>query len=167
LHRDYSIPDDIHVRIFDNRVEVINPGTLAGHVTVNNILKARFPRNPKIVRYVNKFPNPPNQDVGEGLITAYQRMREMKLKEPEISQANDRVKVVLRHEPLASPEELILEYLAKNTKIANKDARKVTYIGSENKMKRILQGMVSNGILERVPDTTRFTAAYRLTEKHK
>lgn len=162
LHRDYSIPDDIHVRIFDNRVEVISPGTLAGHVTVDNILKARFPRNPKIVRYVNKFPNPPNQDVGEGLVTAYQRMREMKLKDPEISQEENRVKVVLRHEPLASPEELILEYLSKNVQIANRDARTLTYIGSENKMKRIIQGMISSNILEMVPGTTRYTAAYRL-----
>lgn len=167
LHRDYSIPDDIHVRIFDNRVEVISPGTLAGHITTENILKARFPRNPKIVRYVNKFPNPPNQDVGEGLVTAYQRMREMKLKEPEISQEENRVKVVLRHEPLASPEELILEYLSKKDQIVNREARNLTYIGSENKMKRIIQGMIANGILERVPGTTRYTAAYRLKKDIK
>lgn len=165
LHRDYSIPDDVHIRIFDNRVEVISPGTLAGHVTTSNILKTRFPRNPKIVRYVNKYPNPPNQDVGEGLVTACKRMREMKLKEPEISQEENRVKVILRHEPLASPEELILEYLKKNDEIANRDARNVTYIGSENKMKRIIQGMIAKDILERVPGTTRYTAAYRLKKK--
>lgn len=165
LHRDYSIPDDVHIRIFDNRVEVLNPGTLAGHVTTKNILRTRFPRNPKIVRYVNKFPNPPNQDVGEGLVTAFQRMREMKLKEPEIIQEEGRVKVILRHEPLASPEELILDYLRRHDKIANRDARKVTFIGSENKMKRIIQGMVDNDILERVPGTTRYTAAYRLKKE--
>ncbi|MGO4287505.1 RNA-binding domain-containing protein, partial [Bosea sp. TAB14] len=33
IHRDYSINDDIHVRIFDNRIEVQSPGVLAGHVT--------------------------------------------------------------------------------------------------------------------------------------
>ena len=33
LHRDYSIADDIHIRIFDNRVEVISPGTLPAHIT--------------------------------------------------------------------------------------------------------------------------------------
>lgn len=164
LHRDYSIPDDTHIIIFDNRIEVINPGVLAGHVTVNNIRQTRFPRNPKIVRYVNKFPNPPNKDVGEGMNTAFQRMREMKLKEPIVVQGETSVKIILRHEPLASPEELIMEYLKTHDKIANKQAREIAYIGSENKMKRILQGMVSNGILELVPETTRFTAAYRLKE---
>jgi ATP-dependent DNA helicase RecG len=33
LHRDYSIADDVHIKIFDNRVEVLSPGTLPGHVT--------------------------------------------------------------------------------------------------------------------------------------
>ena len=106
--------------------------------------------------------NPPNQDVGEGMKTAFQRMREMKLKEPEIILEDIRVKVILRHEPLASPEELILNYLEEHDQIANRNARQLTFIGSENKMKRILQNMVARDILELVPNTTRFTAAYRL-----
>ena len=38
LHRDYSIASDIHVRIFDNRIEVESPGRLPGHVTTENYL---------------------------------------------------------------------------------------------------------------------------------
>lgn len=38
IHRDYSINDDVHVRIFDNRIEVQSPGTLPAHITVKNIL---------------------------------------------------------------------------------------------------------------------------------
>jgi ATP-dependent DNA helicase RecG len=67
LHRDYSIPADVQVRIFDNRVEIESPGKLPGHVTPANILKEQFARNPKVVRLINKFPDPPNKDVGEGL----------------------------------------------------------------------------------------------------
>jgi ATP-dependent DNA helicase RecG len=62
IHRDYSINDDIHVRIFDNRIEVSSPGTLPAYVTVKNILVERFARNPKIVRLLNKFKNPPNKE---------------------------------------------------------------------------------------------------------
>ena len=109
LHRDYSIADDVHVKIFDKRVEVLSPGTFPGHVTIQNILNARFARNAAIVRLINKFPNPPNKDVGEGLNTAFQAMREMKLKDPIITQEGGYVKVALRHEPLATPEEIILE----------------------------------------------------------
>ncbi|WP_353062489.1 ATP-binding protein [Tunturibacter psychrotolerans] len=75
LHRDYSIADDVHVRIFDNRVEVQSPGTLPAHITVENILDERFARNGSLVRLINKFPNAPNKDVGEGLNTAFDAMR--------------------------------------------------------------------------------------------
>jgi len=38
--------DDVHVRVFDNRVEVESPGRLPAHVTPENILEERFARNP-------------------------------------------------------------------------------------------------------------------------
>jgi ATP-dependent DNA helicase RecG len=38
LHRDYGIADDIHLRIFDNRVEVESPGRLPAHITPKNFL---------------------------------------------------------------------------------------------------------------------------------
>ena len=164
IHRDYSITDDIHIRIFDNRVEVLSPGTLPGHVTAENILSERFARNPSIVRLINKFPNPPNKDVGEGLNTAFESMRNLKLKPPEIEQQGGYVKVILKHESLATPEEAILLYLLRNKEIANRHAREVCFIESENKMKRILQGLVANGLLEPVPGRTRYTAAYQLTK---
>jgi len=168
LHRDYSIADDIHIRIFDNRVEVKSPGTLPGHVTERNILNERFARNPSIVRLINKFPDPPNKDVGEGLNTAFNAMREMKLKDPEVSQVGGYVTVTLRHEPIASPEETILNYLANShDEIANRDAREICFIGSENGMKKILQGMVKRGLIELVPGRSRYNAAYRLPGKTK
>ncbi len=165
LHRDYSIADDIHIKIFDNRVEVMSPGTLPGHITPENILDERFSRNGVVVRLINKFPEPPNKDVGEGLNTAFLAMRKMKLKDPVIEQSNGYVKVILRHESLASPEQLILDYLQNHPKITNRIAREICYIGSENQMKRILQRMVRNKLIESVPGVTRATAAYRLSER--
>jgi ATP-dependent DNA helicase RecG len=166
LHRDYSIADDIHIRIFDNRVEVLSPGTLPAHITPQNILNERFARNATIVRLINKFPDPPNKDVGEGLNTAFSAMREMKLKPPVIEQLGGYVKVSLKHEALATPEEIIVRYLETNQQIRNRTARDLCFIGSENKMKVILQRLVKNGILELVPGTTRYSAAYRLKRKH-
>ena len=165
LHRDYSIADDIHIRIFDNRVEVLSPGTLPAHITPANILNERFARNGAIVCLINKFPNPPNKDVGEGLNTAFNAMREMKLKPPVVSQDGGYVKVILKHEALATPEELILDFLKTHDQIRNKEARDICFIGSENKMKRIIQAMIANGLLELVPGTTRYTAAYRLSRR--
>jgi ATP-dependent DNA helicase RecG len=165
LHRDYSIADDIHIRIFDNRIEVSSPGTLPAHITPENILDERFARNATLVRLINKFPNPPNKDVGEGLNTAFLAMRDMKLKPPVVSQSGGYVTVALRHEPLASPEEIILEYLQKNDQITNRIARDLCFIGSENKMKGILQRLVKRGLIELVPGTTRYSAAYRVIRR--
>ena len=82
IHRDYAVNDDVHVRIFDNRVEVESPGQLPANITPDNILDERFSRNPVIVRLINKFPNPPNKDVGEGLNTAFRAMRNLNLRDP-------------------------------------------------------------------------------------
>jgi ATP-dependent DNA helicase RecG len=166
LHRDYSIADDVHVKIFDNRIEVTSPGTLPGHVTPENILRERFARNGVIVRLINKFPNPPNKDVGEGLNTAFSAMRTMNLKDPVVAQDEGSVTITLKHEPLATPEEIIIDFLRKHGRIRNSEAREVCFIGSENQMKRILQKMMNRNLIERVPGTTRFTAAYQLKGAH-
>jgi ATP-dependent DNA helicase RecG len=165
LHRDYSLADDIHIRIFDNRVEVSSPGTLPGHITPENILNERFARNATIIRLINKFPDPPNKDVGEGLNTAFLAMRDMKLQPPTIAQTGGYVTVVLKHELLATPEEIIVRYLQDNKQITNRIARGLCFIGSENKMKGILQRLVKKGLIELVPGTTRYSAAYRLKKR--
>lgn len=87
-------------------------------------------------------------------------MRSLKLKPPEISQTPS-VVVSIRHERLASPEEMILEYLAKNPEISNSVMRDLTGIGSENKVKRIFQRMIKTGEIEPIPGRSLRAAAYR------
>ncbi len=143
IHRDYSIADDIHIRIFDNRIEVQSPGRLPAHVNINNLYDERFARNGAIVRLLNKFPDPPNRDVGEGLNTAADKMREMGLKEPEFDERDSDLRVIIRHEPLASPETAILKYLETHETIKNKEARELTHIRDTDRMKRILSKMAA------------------------
>ena len=161
LHRDYSLNDDIHVRIFDNRIEVQSPGVLPAHVTVENILEERFARNQRIVRLINKYDDPPNKDVGEGLNTAFEAMRKLKFRDPTIEQLDGSVKVTLRHEKLASPEEIICEFLRNNSEINNAKAREITFIGSENSVKRIFNKMIKSKIIERIPDRPQAKTGYQ------
>ncbi|QDV31999.1 Divergent AAA domain protein [Planctopirus ephydatiae] len=161
LHRDYSIADDIHIRIFDNRVDVESPGRFPAHITVENILAERFSRNGTIVRIINKFPDPPNQDVGEGLNTAFAAMRQIGLKPPRIEERPNSVLVSLKHEPLASPEQLILEFLEKNDSIRNRQARDICNIGADYIIKRIFGLLGDRGLIEQIPGTDRSTTAYR------
>lgn len=150
IHRDYSISDDIHILVFNNRIEIISPGRLPGYVTVENILDARFSRNSKIVRTLNKYKNAPNRDMGEGLNTAFQRMEEFRLEKPVVRENNISVSVVIRHTPLASPQERVMEFLEHNDKIRNREGRAITGIKSENSMKRIFYELRDKNMIEPV-----------------
>ena len=91
-------------------------------------------------------------------------MRSLELKPPEIAERQHSVLVTIRHERLASPEEVIVEYLATNPEISNSKVRELTGIGSENKVKRIFQKMIKAGELESIPERSLRDAAYRLPE---
>lgn len=162
IHRDYSIADDIHIRIFDNRIEVLSPGRLPAHITVDNILDERFARNGAIVRILNKFPDPPNQDVGEGLNTAFAAMHKLGLREPRIQEKDNNVLVTVKHERLASPEEAIMDYLEIHETIKNKEAREITHINADYQIKNIFGSMVKKGLIEQVPGTKTSNTAYRM-----
>jgi ATP-dependent DNA helicase RecG len=161
IHRDYSIADDVHVRIFDNRIEIQSPGRLPAHITPKNILDERFARNGAIVRLLNKFPDPPNRDVGEGLNTAFDKMRELGLRDPLVEERDSDLVVTILHEALASREETILKYLEDHGTIVNKQARAITFVRDADQMKRILQKMVDSGLIELVPGTRRGGAKYQ------
>jgi ATP-dependent DNA helicase RecG len=161
LHRDYSIVSDIQIRVFDNRIEVESPGKLPGHVTPNNILDTQSARNPAVVRLINKFPNPPNKDVGEGLNTAFRAMELLRLKPPEILERDNSVLIIIKHESLGSPEELVMTYMDSHDEITNSIARDLTGIKSENIMKRVFLRLKSRNMLEPIPERKGAAAAWR------
>jgi ATP-dependent DNA helicase RecG len=162
MHRDYSIPDYVHIRIFDNRVEVESPGRLPGGVTVQNILAARALRNGKIVSLVNKFPNPPNKDMGEGLNTAADAMRAVRLHPPRFEEtAQNTFVVTIPHESLATAEELILEHIETHDSITNREARTLYPTETQHIMRQIIARMCDEGLLEKVPGTQRGGTRYR------
>jgi len=161
IHRDYNVATDIQIRIFDNRVEVESPGRLPAHITPDNILNEQFARNGKVVRLLNKFPDPPNKDVGEGLNTAFEAMRQLKLKNPVIRELDTSVVVDIRHERLASPESIVMDYLRTHDEINNRTARALTGITSENKMKDVFYRLRDSHKIERIPDRHGAAAAWR------
>lgn len=162
LHRDYSLSDDVHVTVFDDRIEIKSPGRLPGNVTVDNILEAHFSRNPNIVRMINKLPDPMNHDLGEGLNTAFTAMQQAGLVPPEITEVGNCVLVTIRHKKLASYEDIIMQHLEQNDWITNKIARKLTGEKSENKIKGVFQKLRQNGKIEpEDPNASRFKFRYR------
>jgi len=166
IHRDYSLNDDIHVKIYDNRIEVQSPGKFPGFVTVQNFLQERYSRNPVIVRLLHKLPNPPNKDIGEGLDTAFNEMRKAGLVDPVLEEVENSVVVTMKHQAIASLEDMALEYAGSHDFVTNKDVREMSGDVSEQKVKTALQKLRKEGLITpEDPNVHPFKFRYRITEK--
>lgn len=161
LHRDYSHPTDCQIRIYDDRVEVESPGRLPGHIQVGNILDEQLARNPKLVRLINKFPNPPNKDVGEGLNTAFEAMRKIRLQDPEVIERDNSVVVYIKHTRLSTPSQIVTEFLDANESITNAQGREITGIRRDVQMKDTFVALRKRGLIEQVPGKKGRATAWR------
>jgi ATP-dependent DNA helicase RecG len=161
IHRDYSITDDIHIRIFDNRIEVQSPGRLPANMTVKNLTTQRAARNGAVQRLLNKFPDPPNRDVGEGIKTATAAMTALGLEPPVFKETGNSFLVTIKHEKLATAELLIMEYLESHETINNRQARKITFIHEDWRVKSIFRGMEDKKMIKQVENTKTSATKYR------
>lgn len=141
IHRDYSLNDDIHVKIFDNRIEITSPGKLPGYMNTDNIYDERFSRNPNIVRMLHNLPNPLNHDIGEGLDTVKNELKKAGLVAPAFEERGNAFVVTMKHQRIASVEDVVMDYLSDNPNsvMTNKLARQLSGEDDINKVKKALQ----------------------------
>ena len=170
IHRDYSIPSDIQIRIFPDRVEVISPGTLPGKVTLRNIQNiGSFNRNPLIVSNLREFPDPPNLDAGEGVRMMFQTMNAAGLYPPiyltRSTTGRDEVRVLLLNENRPTIWDQVSSYLDKHGSVSNAEVRQI--MGSENTLavSKTLKAWVERGLLEVAnPEAGKRSRRYRIPE---
>ena len=164
IHRDYSLNDDIHVRLFDNRIEISSPGKLPGYMTLENLYDERFSRNPNIVRMLHNLPDPLNHDIGEGLDTVRNEMNKAGLVAPEFKLRGNAFVATIRHQRMASVEDVVMQYLTKNPSatMTNKLARQLSGEDDINKVKKALQKLRADGQIDVVdPNASAFNFQYR------
>lgn len=116
------------------------------------------------MRTLARYPNAPNKDLGEGLNTAFQKMKEWGFKQPQIELDGNYVKVTLPHAKLAAPTVAIMDFLSNNDQITNRQARDITGIKSENLVKIEFYKLRDEGFIERVPGLAGPKSAWHLTE---
>ncbi len=156
-----AIPNDIHVRIFDNRIEFQSPGRLPANMTVKTLTTQRAARNGAVQRLLNKFKNPPNRDVGEGIKTATEAMTTKGLEKPLFAEVGNSFVVTIKHEKLATAELAIMEYLETHDTVNNKQAREIIYIHEDWKVKGIFRRMEKNKMIKQVEGTRTSQIKYR------
>ncbi len=84
-HRNYQLPSQIRIFIFDNRIEVKSPGKLPNTVTIENI-KLGFPlhRNPLIVSFLAKEHR--MTEIGTGIPRMIRLLKEHTGREPDFEE---------------------------------------------------------------------------------
>ncbi len=153
IHRNYFVQDDIHVRFFDDRVEIESPGTYPGHITIDNIRNERFARNPLILRTLNRFQSAPNLDIGEGVDRMFMVMKEKNLYEPLFFPPKIRpnsVLLLLLNMQRIEYWDTVGNYLNENYRITNSKVREITGLNDVLKVSRLLKTWVEKGLLERI-----------------
>jgi len=99
VHRSYSLQgDQVHVDIFDDRIEITSPGTFPHSVDLADIENMpRFARNPRLIRVCSDLKL--CQELGEGIRRMFRDMRDAGLADPLYRQTSLTVTLTLNAEP--------------------------------------------------------------------
>ncbi|MGX7025353.1 ATP-binding protein [Vagococcus hydrophili] len=101
VHRNYSFTGDhVRVEMYDDRLEIRSPGSLPNIVTIENMRKTRYSRNPRIARILTEFGWV--REMNEGVNRIYDEMEAFFLNNPVYSEpASNSVLLVLENNILS------------------------------------------------------------------
>lgn len=151
-HRNYSSRGSVQVEIYQDRVEVINPGRLHPSLTVEDLYRKHesVPPNLRIAHamYQAKY----IEALGTGITDLLLKCKKCGLKKPLIEEESGRFRIVIWRPGSENNLEIIaskiIEYLKSNPKMSVKMLS--AEIGAENKdIKRALQRLRGAGLLVR------------------
>ena len=179
IHLDLLKPAAIRLLVFDNRVEIINPGCIMGNHTMEEVMLGNsFPRNPLLANFCAK--TMPYRGLGSGIPRVLREDCHIEFRDSK--QGNQFTAIIWRnaeksadvvenvvgkaHDDVETPSnvvenvvenkdnvvENILESISKNPSISTKELAK-TYSLSERQVQRIMTRLKEKCIIRRVgPD---------------
>ena len=160
-HRDYSIQGQrVEVRLFDDRMEIMSPGGLPGHITVDNLRDEHYSRNPRLVRGLYYWGY--IEELGQGVDIIYAAMEREHHPPPEFRDSGRGFTVVLSNavdevqlefaDQLNERQVRALRFLAQNERITNRDYRDLCVDVSAETLRLDLRDLVEKGILLKIGD---------------
>jgi len=168
IHRDYHLNQDIHVYIFDNRIEVRSPGLFIGGITSKNIQTAGSKaRNQLISTNIREFPDPPNIDAGEGVRMMFAAMKATGLyppiyfSTPPFAPA-DCINVWLLNEEQPPVWDQVYDWIEKHGSVANRELREIANVDTL-KASKLLKQWVQQGLLVSDDSQGKRNTVYRLS----
>ena len=102
-HRDYRAASQVRLFVFADRIEIINPGILLNHLSLDSVRLGGISvrRNPVIASLLSRARR--SESLGMGVPEMIARMRERGLPEPEFNLEGGHFRVVLRSRPPEAP----------------------------------------------------------------
>lgn len=168
-HRDYFNKNEIQLSIFDDRVEITNPGGLPEGMSPELLGSLSIQRNPKIYQLLKDYAY--MEGIGSGISKIRRLMKENKLSEPEFIITKDFFRLVLRlrkgKEAVSSLELTkrqinIIDYLKKNKKIKSKECATINKISNPTAVKE-LAGLEKKGLVQKIGT---YRGAYYILKEH-
>jgi len=155
IHRKYSIPGAIKIALYDDRLEIFNPGNFPGLIDINNLGDGTtYLRNPVIAKIARKIGQMEQLGTGISLIRASCKKAGLKL--PTFIEGADSVKIIFYFIPDLgcgdSDEDQIFELFTKYESVSigeivnlfkisrNTATRKLNNLLAKNKIKRVGKG---------------------------
>jgi ATP-dependent DNA helicase RecG len=164
-HRDYSLSgSSVQVRLFADGIEIESPGTLAGWVTVDNLLEAQFSRNQRIMDAFEVLRLV--EEAGTGVDKMYAAMADALLDPPEFEERDQSFLVRFRGRTVFSAEDRIwisrfvdfelsadakvaLVFAKRQGGIRNPELRALRSLDAAES-RNVLQDLVGRGLLDQV-----------------
>ncbi|EKE21709.1 MAG: ATP-dependent DNA helicase [uncultured bacterium] len=155
IHRDYRITETYtQVNIFEDRIEVFNPGNLPLGVTVENIKNSQMSRNKIIAARLKDLDY--LEEYGRGIDIVFTKMNEWGLLPPIFKNTSNSFRVILPGENLSKLNERqmkIWEYLAENGRITRKGAEALVKDTPQQTISYDLRKMKDIGLIRQVGDS--------------
>ena len=164
-HRDYSTYTEgmsIQVRMFNDRIEIQNPGGLYGEVSIDEIMSSKKDiRNKNAVRILEDLKVLENR--GSGIPTILREMRELKLEPPKFEERRGDFWVTFRNHTLLTKQDkewlkdfmmdfteneaLALSFIRKNEVMTNSDYQKLCNLNRDRSLIEI-KGLLNKGLIK-------------------
>lgn len=118
-HKSYTISGDIFIKVYQDRLEITNPGGLPLGITKDNILHSTYRRNPHLIRILHDLKLMEGEGTGYNLIYEI-TSRDAKAFPIPISDYN--ATSVTQYSKILDEEAvLLLDFIAKNYKLSQKE----------------------------------------------
>jgi len=135
VHKPYTIQGDIFINLFPDRLEIHNPGLLPLGVTAKNILHKSIKRNEHLAKVFYDL-NLMEME-GSGYDMIYKLMLQNGKKLPEVTEGEDRVKVVLYKRIISNEIIKLIEKVNKEFQLTQKEQISLGIIAQHNTLSAI------------------------------